>query len=101
MFDTTLNEKLARTLAQAAPPGWQRIIVDAEVGDDYIDMGLKASANGTLSSFTLPSREQAIVEDTIWAMRKDLTKEASSPWSRCNITITADGDFRMDVSYDS
>ncbi len=45
MFDTSLNQTLAQSLADGAPKGWQTIIVDAEVGEDYIDMGIKAKSD--------------------------------------------------------
>lgn len=100
MFDTSLNQTLAQSLADGAPKGWQTIMVDAEVGEDYIDMGIKAKSATGVASFALPEREQTIVEDTIFAIRKDLTQASHAPWSHCNITLSADGDFKFDVKYD-
>jgi hypothetical protein len=100
VFGTGLHQIIAQALADGAPAGWQALMVDAEVGDDFIDMGLKAQSAAGIANFVLPDREQMIVEDAILALRKEAEQGAHDPWSHCTVSLSADGDFKIDLRYD-
>ena len=91
---------LATMALSQCPPGYNSVKVEAEVDEDYAQIGLVCS-NGTAEIRVNDYSMQAgmAMHDALDGIREEMHRMSGTKWSKCIFRVAPDGSFKLDVSY--
>lgn len=80
---------------------FKKITLDSRVTDDTADMGIQyISDGGEIKFVIMPSDSASLVANSLIFLRKVMKKNDQQCWANSTFTLTPDGKFNLEVSYD-
>jgi hypothetical protein len=91
-------QTIAQALVSICPAGFEQARMVAQVGDDWSDIRYDCTVAGqTREGVTGDTATSSKVDDALQDLRRAWPAQ---PWSSCTFTLSPDGQFKFDVSYD-
>lgn len=92
---------IAVALNNTVPEAYVEAKIRAEVTADTADVGVYyVTGSGQEKNVGLATSDAITVTDSFIDLRHEMTQSGQPPWSRAVFTLTPDGKFKLDVSYD-
>lgn len=100
MSDADPHMTIARQLVDAAPPGWQKLWTEGEVGDGYSDLLFAYASPDKDRTYFTPSYEQnEVIHAQLATLRDRMQQDSKAKWKHFVFTLQPDGKFDLHVDY--
>lgn len=94
-------QTIAQIISSSINDDWERGWVEGEVGEDTSSLQFWFLKPDGEKGQNRPSTLQSVqVSDALIALRSQMAQDGNKPWSRAVFTLTPDGKFNLEVSYD-
>jgi len=94
-----LYTTIAQKLIDACPNGITKSWLDAELFDDAASIQCWYELNGKTEQPDIGALEVFEIGDAIVNIRAAMLKGDHENWSKCTITVSPDGQFKMNIHY--